>query len=173
MRKTVTLFMAGIVFAGNCIFAQSLADAARKEAERRKALEEQGVPSRTIVQQGPPQSTPAVKPPSGIRGAASEGRRAPASHYRATLEKLQREITRTQERLESVRQRLEIEKNMPFRLGRSSQTGSSLNQQKLHVQLQELDSRLARLQEERRKAYDEGRRAGYLPGELDGKGITP
>lgn len=153
--------------------AQSLADAARKEAERRKALEEQGTPSRTIVQQGPPQPAPAVKIPSGINGAASAGGRASAAHYRTTLEKLQREITRTQERLESVRQRLEIEKNIPFRLGRSSQTGSSLNQQKLQLQLQELGSRLSRLQEERRKAYDEGRRAGYLPGELDGKGITP
>jgi hypothetical protein len=169
MRKTLTLFMAGFVFAGDRIPAQSLADAARKEAERRKALEEQGVPSRTIAQQGPPQSAPAVKRPS----AAPEARRAPAAHYRTTLEKLQREITRTRERLESVRQRLEIEKNIPFRLGRSSQTGSSLNQQKLQVQLQELENRLTRLQEERRKTYDDGRKAGYLPGELDGKGITP
>jgi hypothetical protein len=172
MRKQLTLFMAGLVFAADDLPAQSLADAARKEAERRKALEEQGIPSRTIIQEGSPQPSTAARIPP--KASTTGEKRLPATHYRTALEKLQRDISQTRERLDAARKRLEVEKSLPFRLGRNSnRTGASLNQQKLQVQLQELESRLSRLQEERRKTYDEGRKAGYLPGELDGKGITP
>jgi hypothetical protein len=174
MRKTLALFMAGFVFAADGLPAQSLADAARKEAERRKALEKQGIPSKTIIQKGLPQLSTAAEKPTGPRAPATGGKRLSATHYRTALERLQNDIARTRERLDAARKRFEAERSMPFRLGRNgSQTGSSLNQQKIQVQLQELESRLSRLQEERRKTYDEGRKAGYLPGELDGKGITP
>jgi len=35
----------------------------------------------------------------------------------------------------------------------------------------ELEAKLKRLKQERLEAYETGRKAGYLPGELDGKGI--
>jgi hypothetical protein len=152
--------------------AQSLAEAARKEAERRKSLEQ--IPSKTIVLRGTAPPAAPGKAQSTAKSPPSEGKRPSAAHYRAELEKLQQEIVRTQERLDSAKKRLELEKNIPVRFNRNSMhSGASLNQQRLQTQVQELESRLARLREERRKIYDEGRKAGFLPGELDGKGITP
>ena len=170
MRKTLTLFIAGFVLSVGLLPAQSIAEAARKEAERRKTLEEQGIQSKTITRQGVP-VTPAAANPVPKSKTIPSGDRPGATRYRVALEKLQKEILRTQERVGSVRKKLELEKNAPLRIGRSATLAG--NWQKLQAQLEEWESRLKRLQEERLRLYDEGRRAGFLPGELDGRGITP
>jgi hypothetical protein len=170
MRKTLTLFMTGFVLSTALLPAQSLAEAARKEAERRKALEEQGVQSKTIVRQGSPvRSAPTNSSPKSE--ISPSGKSPSATRYRVALEKLQGEILRAQERLDAVRKRLEVEKNAPLRIGRSANLAGDW--QKLQAQVAEWESRLSRLKEERRKTYDEARKAGFLPGELDGRGITP
>jgi len=40
-------------------------------------------------------------------------------------------------------------------------------------QILELQSKLKRLRQERLDIYEAGKKAGFLPGELDGKGIIP
>ena len=170
MRKILTLFIAGWVLTAGLLPAQTLAEAARKEAERRKALEDQGIQSKTIIRQGSPLPVPSSNPASKSKTTPS-GKSPSAIRYRVALEKLQKEILRTQERLDSVRKKLELEKTAPLRIGRSATLAG--NWQKSQAEVEEWESRLRRLQAERRKLYDEGRRAGFLPGELDGRGITP
>jgi hypothetical protein len=45
--------------------------------------------------------------------------------------------------------------------------------ERLRVQIQELEAKLKHWRRERFETYESGRKAGFLPGELDGKGIVP
>ena len=47
------------------------------------------------------------------------------------------------------------------------------SQSKLQAEIEELQIKLKRLQEERFEVYESGKKAGFLPGELEGKGIIP
>jgi chromosome segregation ATPase len=165
--KTHTLFLCFVLFS-----IQSLADLARKEAERRKQLDQQGVPAKVITQTETSKLAPegAISVSSIPRttvsssGSDKPGKKRSLEKYREELNRLDREIRAGEEHLVSARKKLETEKK------RMQLTSAKL---RLQEQIQDLETRVKRLKEERLKAYDQARRAGYLPGELDGKGITP
>ena len=55
-------------------------------------------------------------------------------------------------------------------------TGRGLNEEdrsRLQAEIEELELKLKQLRRERAETFDDGRKAGYLPGELEGKGIIP
>jgi len=155
--------------------AQSLAEAAKREAARRRDLEKAGVAAREIDMtrmreyQGRGNLSLSTVPPGGV--AAGKSPREPARGspqvYRKALEKLDREIRAATDRLALLVERQREERWAPPR-GRSK--GSSRATDDLRWQIKELEARLSRLKSERLKVYNEGRRAGFLPGELDGRG---
>jgi len=176
----------GILLACRLVIAQvpdqSLAEAARRETERRRRLEEQQVEARVIEARGP------VKVSNGNlttfgRGAARSGPPAPSREtrgraslgsYRNLLSRLEREIREGEERQSSLRRQAEAEKWTLPKSGRGSGgTGGGTLREKLLKQAEDLEVKLKRLRRERRETWDEARKAGYLPGELDGKAVAP
>jgi len=181
MRKSFWLILLWIPVV-NIAGAQSLAEAARIEAERRKNLEQRGVEGKVILWKaaGGQSKVPAADPsPAPNRRAAKRqpatGKsRASAASFRSSLQKLDREIGRGEDQLKLLQKRIAAERWAPPKTGRitsSSQSGATL--ERLTWQLRELEVKLRRLRRERLETYDAGRKAGFLPGELDGKGIIP
>jgi|WetSurMetagenome_2_1015567.scaffolds.fasta_scaffold371584_1 predicted RNase H-like nuclease (RuvC/YqgF family) len=162
--------------------SQSLAELARREAERRKALDLEGVKGKIIqdfdVRQRSGGNISTSSPSEDSRKTA-EKQTAPKSGvslkiYRAAIEKLDREIRQARKKLTAIRERLADLRWAPPRAGKSSASSTSDSSlERLSVQIQELEAKLKQLESERLQTYDEGRKAGYLPGELDGKGIMP
>jgi hypothetical protein len=162
---------------------QSLADIAREEAERRKLLEQQGIEGKVI------ESNPASNPSNGsqtistIPSAESRGKSTraasrkgqPSVHsFRNALKKLDRTIRQEERRLESRRARLQAERWAPPKVGKlSSRNQSEDTQNRLRAEIEELQLKLKELRRERAEIYDEGKKAGFLPGELEGKGLVP
>jgi hypothetical protein len=153
---------------------QTVSEAALKEADRRKLLEQQGVEGKTILQgdvgklgAGANVTSGTPLPPASRPATARESPPKP-DRYRSQLLKLDGEIRRMEEKLSVLRSRLETERHFPFRLGRTSNAV-----QKTEAQIRSYADRIERLRLERMKVYDAGLRAGFLPGELDGKGIVP
>ena len=160
--------------------SQSLADLARREAERRKLLE--GVEGKTIRDVGarePSGGNAGTSASSQTEGKPSEKQTSSKSgaslkSYRAAIDKLDREIGQTREKLTALRERLADLRWAPPKAGKiTASSTSDASLEKLSAQVQELEARLKQLERERLRIYDEGRKAGYLPGELDGKGIIP
>jgi predicted RNase H-like nuclease (RuvC/YqgF family) len=162
---------------------QSLADIAREEAERRKLLEQQGIEAKVI--EGDPRhfapngnltlSTPKPSSPKKekTKSASSKGQPSVRS-FRTALQRLDRTIRKDQERLDLLRTRLHSEKWAIPKVGRISKSvGKTDSQSRLQREIEDLESKLKRLRRERSEIYDAGRKAGFLPGELDGKGIIP
>ncbi|MBM3790979.1 MAG: hypothetical protein FJW35_11620 [Acidobacteria bacterium] len=174
-----------LVFQAGCVApgaAQSLAEAARKEAERRKALQLQGITAKVITSQDlrleesagrltvsegtPHRSAPDARPPA----ATPENLR----RFQTELLRLDREIRESEEQLDLTRDRAERERwapPAPGRVGRSRGSGPSYEQ--LRSKALELEKKLRRLRDERLEVYRRGRRAGFHPGELEGRGILP
>ncbi len=161
---------------------QSLADAARQEAERRQAMDQQGIEAK-VIDSGPQQSSGRMTISSGVstpsprrtsKEPASTKGKTSIDGIRATLQKLDRSILETQARLESRRTRLNAERWVIPKSGRiSSRNDAEKTQNRLKQEMEELQKKLERLQQERSQVYDLGRKAGFLPGELTGKGIIP
>ena len=160
---------------------QSLAEAARKEAQRRKALEQQGIEGKVINSDpGRPSAkdsraddspAPAARETAGRMRAP---RNQPSLHaLRATLQKLDREIQHGEERLALLRARMESEKWQLPKVGKISRGNNTSRRDRLRFQIEELEAKVKLWRRERYETYDAGRKAGYLPGELDGKGIMP
>src|SRR5437867_2624186 len=161
---------------------QSLGEAARKEAERRKSIEQQGVSARVIQDADltrigakgnlgifSPVPGDKPRPPASLK--AERGSPAP---FRNKIQKLEREIRQTEEKLAEMRARVARERWAPPRVGRLSRNGRSrVSEERLRSQIQRLETRLNYLRQDRSETYSAGRRAGFLPGELDGKGILP
>ncbi len=162
---------------------QSLADFAREEAERRKQLEEQGISGKVIESNT---AHPAVD--EGMSGPVSRSERSDKSSehsssskgqssvlkYRTTLQKLDREIKQAEDRLAARQARLQSERwANPKTVRASSRSKPKDNASKLKAEIEELQIKLKQLKEERFQAYEAGRRAGFLPGELDGRYYTP
>lgn len=104
----------------------------------------------------------------------SPSNRGKPDAYRTRLQSLDRQIREDQEQLQLLEQRMAAERWAPPRAGRIARTrnyGSAYED--LHWKAEQLRARLSRLREERRKVYEEGRKAGFLPGELEGGRITP
>ena len=164
------------------VFAQSLAEAARKEAERRKSLTEQGIEGKVISSESLGGNSGAAVSTSKLprrpgrpapERAAGEVRRNPAS-YRSALLRLDQNIRQCMDRLAALRVRYDEEKYKLPRSGRNGgrNTADSAGE-RLRRQIEEAEVRLRHLRESRLETYDAGRRAGFMPGELDGRGIVP
>jgi hypothetical protein len=162
---------------------QSLVDIAREEAERRKLLEQQGIEGKVIIGNGvslapngnvtTSTGLPTVPEKASVQSDAPKSQ-ASVGRYQTALKKLDREIRQTEERLASRRARFQAERWAPIQLGRSSGRSQAKNSQnKLQAEIEELQIKLKRLQEERFEVYESGKKAGFLPGELEGRGIIP
>lgn len=168
----------------NVLFSQTLAEAARKEAERRRVLRQEGVAAKVITSvdfqldgsQGR-LATSSVSPARVVAAkseAATAGRLKAASSYRTQLDRLDREISRGEDQLKLLKERAAREKWAPpkvGRLGRTQSPSSSLDQ--LQWKIRELEMKLRELRAERLEVYGRGRREGFLPGELEGRGVMP
>jgi hypothetical protein len=159
--------------------AQSLADVAREEAARRKALEQQGIEAKvldTIPQSNGGNLTVSDSPPSlrnNKEPPASRGKFS-VDKIRGELQRLDRNIRQAQERVEQLQHRLQAERWVIPRTGRvSGNRDTEKNQNKTRLEIESLQRRMEQWQGERHALYDRGRKAGFLPGELTGKGITP
>ncbi len=92
--------------------------------------------------------------------------------YRAALQKLDRAIRQTEERLESRQIRLRsLRWDLPKPGRGRSDSGNS--QSRLQQEIEDLQRKLEPLRQERSEVYEDGKRAGFLPGELSGKGVIP
>jgi hypothetical protein len=162
---------------------QSLVDIAREEAERRRLLEEQGIEAKVIganaVNPEPDEnmSIPARRPDrredSSVRSDSSKGRSS-VLKYRTALQKLDREIQQTEERIKSKQARLESDRWKLPKIGRiSGRSRTKDSSSQLKAEIEELRTKLKRLQKERFEVYESGKKAGFLPGELDGKYYVP
>ncbi|MBN2338263.1 MAG: hypothetical protein JXP48_06955 [Acidobacteria bacterium] len=162
--------------------AQSLADVASREAERRERVDAQERVERVIdgdpslwapggnVTRGTPPA-PAPVPdalPPGREGAKS------LRHYQGALRKLDQAIRREERQLALRRERLEAGRRLlpgtgPLDARAGSRRADARG--RLEAEIGEIGEKLGELRRERAECYDEGRRAGYLPGELDGRGV--
>jgi hypothetical protein len=167
----IFLSAASVAAAGS----QSLTEIAKKEAERRRLLDQQGIEARKIEQENVPglaskgsvslSSLPGSGPPARL--PAQTGRKPSLEQYRTGLRTFDAEIVRSEERLGALRKRLDLEKDAPIRLGRGVRPGAAGNSKaKLQSQIQDLEIKLKRLRTDRLKLYDTARKAGFLPGEL-------
>lgn len=161
---------------------QSLAEAARKEAERRKALEQQGIPEKVIDGQDPARLGPngnltLFSPANTVHASVrSQPVRTAGTldRFRSALEKLDREIRQAQDRLAALRDRAAAVHRAPPTPKRGSRKASgNSDEDRLRWQIREWEGKLERVKQERSETYDNGRKAGFLPGELDGRGIIP
>lgn len=165
-------------------YSQSLGELGRKEAERRKNLEERGVQCKVIEGGDPARlarngnlSTSA--PARGKRNnTASVSPRSAASRsvasFRTALQRLDRQIRQLEDRVSLLDRRAQTERWAPPPVGRISRSGVSAgSEQRIRHEIEDLEIRLRSLKAERLETYDAARRAGFLPGEIDGKGINP
>ncbi len=178
MRAKWVAMLLAFLFASQAT-GQSLADLAKKESERRRALDEAGVESKKITNDSVPRGSNG-NVSTGVRTSVSPSRqsaprgRVSLTTFRSALKRLDNQIVQTEERLTAARRMLGLERD---RLGRSGKLSRSRDvntaRERLALKVQELEGRLKRLREERMETYDSGRKAGFLPGELDGHGQLP
>jgi predicted RNase H-like nuclease (RuvC/YqgF family) len=162
---------------------QSLADIARQEAERRKLLDEQGIEGKVIA--GNPASSSSrgnltLSTPSPVKSKkkftenTSSKNQSSLRTFRNALQKLDKAIRQGEKRLESRRARLQAERWAPIKAGKITGRGTNEDiQSRLREEIEDLQGKLKELRQERADIYDEGKKAGFLPGELDGKGLMP
>jgi hypothetical protein len=158
---------------------QSLADIAREEAERRQLLEQQGIEAKIIERKEAPSAQKEHQ--SKALPLAGESKRsstekvsaknqATARRFRVALQKLDRRIRQEEDRLVSLRARLEKSRWALPQIGRLSiQNRTADTQERLQKEIDELQIKIKELRLERDETYEEGRKAGILPGELEGK----
>jgi hypothetical protein len=162
-------------------YPQSLAEVARKEAERRQKLDQQGVQVKRIESAEPSQLAPGgaisvSSPRSGLGPAAAPAPKAEPKEslrsFQTRLQKLDRDILQAEERLKLLRARADAERWAPVKAAKGSRgSGSSSSQEQLRWEILELEGKLSRFRQERSDTFQAGRKAGYLPGELEGRGI--
>jgi excinuclease UvrABC helicase subunit UvrB len=160
------------------ICMQSLADAAREEAERRRLLEQQGIEGKVITSEQAQSATngnltlftsPVSKSKQNSIESSSKERKSIRS-FSGTIQKIDRTIRQNEERLQSKRARLQSQR---WEITKGSRGNAGKSQSQLQEEIQELELKLEQLRMERLEVYRAGRKAGFLPGELDGKGIIP
>ena len=171
--------MAAFLFLG----MQSLSDVAREEAERRRLLEQQGVEAKVIerdsrqraadgtIKQEKVPSSPSTK---ASHSSTTNINRDSNRNYRGALQKLDKAILQEERRLEVKRERLQSARSAPPRISSravGNQTSNSLA--RMQSEIEDIGEKLKQLRQERMEKYEEGLKAGFLPGELDGKGIIP
>jgi predicted RNase H-like nuclease (RuvC/YqgF family) len=179
----ITICILGIPWVTPAFAMQSLADAARREAERRERIERLGIEEKVIEGNGTCSSlkgnvsvfTPSnANPEAGIQASHDPENRSSLSQYRTKLQKLDKGIREGEVRLEKLRDQLDSLRRKSLEIGNFK--GFSRNEEsrdRVEVQIEELQADLKLLRKERRELYDSGRKDGFLPGELEGKGIIP
>jgi predicted RNase H-like nuclease (RuvC/YqgF family) len=153
---------------------QSLADIAQQEAERRQQIDSEGVQAKVIEGNGAALapngnvtvSSPGARSQPAEKSSKDQKSKTSVRSYRAALEKMDRTIKQYETRLESLRLRLRSEKGD---FSRSDLAAAA--QAKTQAQMDELREKLEQVRRERTALYQAGKKEGYLPGELDGKGI--
>lgn len=162
--------------------AQSLADVAGTEAERRALVDAQGsvvkvidgepggwAPDANLTGGVPPPPSPAPDR-APMRREESQSLR----HYRNMLQKLDQAIRKEERQLALKREKLEAGRRTlpgPGPLKARSGGWKREARERLEAEIREIGERLVELRRARADCYDEGRKAGFLPGELDGRGI--
>ncbi|MEJ2109406.1 MAG: hypothetical protein P8Z37_05730 [Acidobacteriota bacterium] len=161
---------------------QSLADAARTEAERRKSLGQSEIEETIIEGNGACYSGKGNV--SSFKSAATEQKklitvvpskdRSALRRYRTRLQKIVGNIAKIETRLQNLKDRLRELKRKNLLI--KDLSGLALNeesQDKTSEQIEEVIGHIKLQKRERSDVYDEGRREGFLPGELEGEGIIP
>jgi hypothetical protein len=159
---------------------QSLVDIANQEAERRRLIDQQGIETRVIEGNNVPSDSnvaewtdPAVVIPKASKKGDSAKDKTSARSFRTALQKLDRAIRASKDRLEAKRAQLQSERWASPKSGRSSSRGQASDaQSKLKAEIEELQTKMKELRRERSEIYEEGKKAGFLPGELNGRGMT-
>jgi len=162
---------------------QSLADAARAEAERRERVRQLGIEETVIEGNGGCYSgegnvTLLDPPRTGRTETASAGTsskdRGSLNRIRSQLQKLDRSIRKEEARLKKLQDRIGVLRRDNLRISDISRIpANEESKRKTLEEIAELEDKLRTLKRERADIYDEGRREGYLPGELQGRGIIP
>ncbi len=162
---------------------QSLVDVAREEAERRRQLEQQGVHGKVIegnglkgtaVEGNVTTSTERPVMPAKSSGRADDAKaQASLRRYQTAIKKLDREIQQTETKLDSLQDRLQSEKWQNPKSGRSSSRSRARDSTRLQAQMEKLQAKLKQLRDERFEVFEAGKKMGFLPGDLDGRGLMP
>jgi chromosome segregation ATPase len=156
--------------------SSSLADLARKETERRQELDRQGIEARKIeeseaaarardgtITTSSPVTNNAAPKTSPPKAEARESLRS----FQSRIEKLDRDISQGELKLQMLRARADAERRKPVTLRGSGKSASTASADALQRQIQELETKLESTRRERGDVFQAGRRAGYLPGELE------
>jgi hypothetical protein len=163
---------------------QSLSDVAREETERRRLLEQQGIEAKVIVRDSGQRAVNGTirqeKVPSSTSAKASASSktnkdRGSARNYRSALQRLDKAILKEEGRLKVRCERLQSMQGVPprFSTSRADRNQTSNNITRLQSEIEDIEENLKQLRQERMEKYEEGLKEGFLPGELDGKGIIP
>jgi hypothetical protein len=161
---------------------QSLAEAARKEAERRQKLEREGVQEKKIeaadvARLAPGGAISTFSPGSGMKTASlpvpkSEPQGSLRS-FQTRLQKLDRDIQQAEGQLKQLKARAASVRWAPVRTLKANKgPDPAAVQEQLRRQIEDLEGKLARLRLERGDTFFAGRKAGFLPGELENRGIV-
>ena len=179
----ITACLVLVPLSGFSIAAQSLADAARREAERREGLEQLGIEETVIEGNGESYSgegnvsvftTSGTPSPKKSAAPSSAKNQSSLSRYRKTIQKLDQNILKEEARIKRLQERLEDLRREGYKIGDlTKRRRNEESQNRTREQIEELEVNLKLMRKERSDEYDSGKKAGFLPGELDGKGIVP
>jgi len=176
-QSFLLILLLGTIFVP-AVEPQSLADLAKKEAERRKLLEKRGVKAKVITREDLRSGTGNISQFSRLEKHSPKGGkprpRGSVKSYRNRLKKLDRDIRAAEGRIRLLRLRMAAEKrsrDLTIRTGRSARQNS--NQDRLHWQILELEAKLKQSKRDRSDTFRAGIKAGFLPGELEDRGIIP
>jgi hypothetical protein len=98
----------------------------------------------------------------------------PATTFRTALQRLDRQIRQLEDRIALLGRRVQSERWAPPPVGRLSRSGVRAgSEERIRHEIEDLEIRLRSLKTERLETWDAARKAGFLPGEIDGRGITP
>ena len=115
--------------------------------------------------------TKTEKPPATV---SSSNDRSSLRRYRSQLQKLDKNIHKEEDRLKKLQDRLLELKRENLRIRDISKIISNEEtQESTEKKIRELQNNLKLLKKERSEVYDSGKRDGFLPGELEGRGIVP
>jgi DNA repair exonuclease SbcCD ATPase subunit len=156
---------------------QSLSEVARDEAARRQLLDQQGIEEKVIegeaatwapngnVTQWKPSATPIPKEYS--KSPSPKGSSSP-SNYRNSIQKLDKAIRQEEKRLELIQERFEASRWTLPKVGplKSTRNRTTDERAKLQAEIEEIQEKIKELRRERTEHYEEGKKAGFLPGEL-------
>jgi chromosome segregation ATPase len=162
---------------------QSLADAARTEAARRERVRRLGIEETVIEGNGGCYSgignvtlfeLPRTAKTEKASTESTFQDRGSLSRIRSRLQKLDRNIRQEEVRLEKMQDRIGELRRDSYRISNISKIpANEESKRKTLEQIEESKDKLRALRRERSEIYDNGRKQGFLPGELQGRGIIP